>query len=338
MKPNRTLTLSLAVFSMVILVLDTKTALNSALAGMDICLRVVIPSLFPFFCLSAITNDWLLGANLPFLRPIAWLCKIPKGSETLLLLGLVGGYPVGAAGIYNAYRVGTLEKKQATRMLAFCNNAGPAFLFGMLSPVFGSIASIWVLWGIHILSAITVAALLPNENPSAVTVSHTPSLTLSQAMSNSIRNIGFVCGWVLLFRIILGFCNRWFLWLLPQSVQVLFAGFLELSNGCLSLTSLSCNGLRFVYASIFLSFGGICVGMQTTSVIGSLSAKTYWLGKAVQTAVSLVYSTFAQRLLFPDDHIKLSVPVFLGVILLLSVPFMKKAVAFPKIMGYNEGN
>ena len=238
MNSNRTLPLCIAAFSMMLLILDAKTALSSALTGINMCIRAVIPSLFPFFFLSAIINDRLLGVDSKLLRPLSKICKLPAGSESILLLGLIGGYPVGAASVYEAYKAGTLSKQQATRMLSFCNNAGPAFLFGMLSPILENTVTVWILWIIHIVSALTVGILLPGDAENKVNVTHAPSLTPSKAMHMALRNLVSVCGWIVLFRIILGFFMRWFMWLLPESAQIFIGGLMELSNGCLSLSQI----------------------------------------------------------------------------------------------------
>lgn len=334
MKQNRALTLCIAGLSMMLLILDGRTALNSASSGISICIRAVIPSLFPFFFLSAIINDRLLGTNSKLLYPIARLCKIPPGSESILLLGLVGGYPVGAAGIYEAYKSGALPKSQAMRMLSFCNNAGPAFLFGMLAQIF-DISAIWALWLIHILSALAVGILIPGDSGQDIKISHSPSLTPSKAMQIALRNMVLVCGWIILFRIILGFFERWFLWLFPQSIQVLLFGILELSNGCLSLSAISCDGLRFLYAAVFLSFGGVCVSMQTASAIGDLPFKSYIHGKLLQTAISVHLAGIMQAVLFPGNHLSLSVFLYSAAFFVLFVAVSKKAVAFRRIIGYN---
>jgi len=338
MKANRTAAMSVTAFAMLLLILDAKNALVSAVAGIDICIRTVIPSLFPFFFLSAIINDRLLGANMRMLKPIAHLCKIPENSESLLVLGLIGGYPVGASGIGTAYRSGSLSKKQAIRMLSFCNNAGPAFIFGILSPILQQSFALWILWLINIGSAVLVAILLPDSEKGTVSIIHAPSITPAQAMQISIRNIACVCGWVVLFRIILGFGDRWFLWLLPKSIQVLITGLLELSNGCLALASLPTLGLRFVYSSLFLSFGGICVGMQTASVIGQLPMKQYWLGKILQTAISFTFAGIVQVFLYPEDYLDLTIPMLMAVVILISIALWKKAVAFPRKISYNREN
>lgn len=335
MKSNRTAALIIAGLSMVLLIFDAKTALHSAMQGLDMCVRAVIPSLFPFFYLSAIINDRLLGVNTKLLRPLSRICKIPGGSESILLLGLIGGYPVGAACIHEAYREKVLSKEQASRMLSFCNNAGPAFLFGILAPVFENPIALWVLWGIHIFSALSVGMLLQGESGRQVTLSHTPSVTPVKAMQITLRNLSLVCGWIVLFRIIIGFFDRWFLWLLPRELQILLCGIIELSNGCLSLSVIPCSGLRFLFAAAFLSFGGICVCMQTASVIGDLPLKSYFIGKLLQTVITVILAGIAQAVLFPYEHLEVSVFLYLTAIFLFIIPLSKKAVAFHGNIGYN---
>lgn len=335
MKTNRVATLGISALSMIILILDGKTALASATGGIDMCLRAVIPSLFPFFFLSVIINDRLLGANSKLLRPLSRLCKIPKGSESIVVLGLIGGYPVGAASIYDAYKANALSKAQATRMLSFCNNAGPAFLFGILAPIFDDTVILWALWAIQILSALAVGMLLPGKEEDRISLSHIPSVTPARAMQMAIRNIACVCGWIILFKIVLGFFTRWFFWLLPQTVQILLIGLMELSNGCLSLTALPCAGMRFLFAAVFLSFGGICVCMQTASVIGDLPLKSYIVGKILQVSITVIVAGIAQAFLFPKDSLNITVFLPFSIVILFAILLLKKAVAFRGNIGYN---
>ncbi len=336
MQLKKALSLSVTAITMVLMILDTEMAFYSAKEGVDICLGTIIPSLFPFFFLSGIINSALIGTNSPLLRPISTLCRIPAGAESLMILGLIGGYPVGASTVYAAYTAGSIKRNSAQRMLAFCNNAGPAFLFGILSPLFENKLALWALWGIHIGSAITVSILLPAGKSEECTKSSHHSITITQALPLAIRNTATVCGWVVLFRIVIGFLDRWFLWLFPNEWQVLLCGFLELSNGCISLSLISADGLRFVAASVLLAFGGICVAMQTTSVIGELSPKSYWFGKSMQTALSLLFAGITQNFLFPESAIRFPFILYLPGVLALTYPILKKTVAFPKNMRYNR--
>lgn len=285
--------------AMLLIILDTKTALNGAAEGISLCLYTVIPSLFPFFVLSVLVNSAMVGNQIRILRPLGKLCGIPAGSESLLILGFVGGYPVGAQSIYQAYRNGQLSKTDARRMLGFCNNAGPAFIFGMAASLFTSPWAPWMIWLVHIVSALLVGLILPKTQAGTCSLTPASPVTVPQALERSCRIMASVCGWVVIFRVILSFCQRWFLWLLPQSLQVGFIGLLELSNGCYSMRLLSSECLRFVMCVCFLNFGGLCVAMQTASVTKDLGTGLYFPGKLLQGCLGLVLSVFMQGLLFP---------------------------------------
>ncbi|MBE6982728.1 MAG: hypothetical protein E7435_00355 [Ruminococcaceae bacterium] len=313
-------------------------AFYAANEGIDICLRTIIPSLFPFFFLSGIINSALIGVNSHFLRPLSRLCRIPVGAESLMILGLTGGYPVGANATYTAYVSGSMSRRSAQRMIAFCNNAGPAFVFGILSPLFENRLACWTLWGIHICTAILVAVLLPGAETETCIETKNNSANVTQFLQMAIRNTATVCGWVILFRIVMGFLDRWFLWLLPKEIQILLCGLLELSNGCISLSGIVSDGLRFVLATVFLAFGGVCVAMQTASVIGDLSTKSYLLGKGMQTALSLLFAGIMQNFLFPAGTVHLPFFLYMPGIFVLSLPILKKTVAFPAKIRYNKEN
>ena len=108
---------------MLLLILDSKTALRGALDGIDLCISVLIPSLFPFFVLSIMLTGALSGQVIKCLQPVGAICKMPPGSESLLAIGFLGGYPVGAQSVSQLFQQGKLSTLQAMRLLGFCNNA-----------------------------------------------------------------------------------------------------------------------------------------------------------------------------------------------------------------------
>lgn len=294
-------------FAMLLMILDSKTALLGAQEGLALCLRTVIPSLFPFFVLSRILTGALMGAELSFLRPLTRFCGIPVGGEALLLTGFLGGYPVGASALADAYGRGELTQAQACRLLTFCNNAGPAFVFGMASALFPSAWMPWMLWSIHIVSALIVSRLFPTLERGSITRRTENAPTLSGAVAGSVRTLGLVCGWVVLFRIVIAFFSRWFSAFFNENFLVLLYGMLELSNGCCTLTTVESIPLRFLFCSAMLGFGGLCVLAQTASVTKELGIRWYLLGKLLQMAISIYLSCL---LFFPSMLLLLPVGLF----------------------------
>lgn len=316
-------TMALWAACMGLLILDSKTAIDGAQEGLDLCIRTVIPSLFPFFVLSSLLTSAL--TDTAFLRPLGKFCRIPAGAESIMLVGFLGGYPVGAQCIYDAWQNGSLTRQDAQRMLGFCNNAGPAFIFGMTSTLFTNSAAPWLLWGIQILSALITAFLIPGTPDRNAQIRIQETLTLPKALERSVRNMANVCGWVILFRVVLAICGKWVFGLVPMELQVLLSGLLELANGYCAMASLHSEGIRFLMCSLCLSFGGLCVGMQTVSAVGALGTGMYFPGKLMQTMVGFLLAQLSLPLLSSGDGAVISplISAFCVGILATTVFFLK---------------
>lgn len=325
MKANQIRWGILSSIAMAVLILDSQTALEGAKDGIGLCLGSLIPSLFPFFVLTSLMTGALLGTRLALLKPLSMILGIPEGCESILIPAFLGGYPAGAQCIAQAYRKNTISQNCAKRLLLFCNNPGPSFLFGILTPFFPEKGMVWSLWGLQILAALIWGSLLPpcKEESGAISPAE-PSLT--EAVGTALHSMANVCAWVILFRIIIAFAQRWFLWLLPSWVQVLFAGILELSNGCCSLMLLSDLRLRFVICAGLLSFGGLCVTMQTASLVRGLPMGPYILSKLGQSMLCIIMAA----LLWSGHFLLPALIVFLCISL-------KKTVEFGGTLLYNRG-
>ena len=104
------------------------------------------------------------------------------------------------------------------------------------------------------------------------------------------RAMCLVCCWVILFRTVITFLKVWVFKLFPALVQVLLSGTLELTNGCFELPEIKNVDHRFILCSCMLSFGGICVLLQTSSVTKGLSLRSYVKGKLLQMLFSFILS------------------------------------------------
>ena len=282
------------------LILDSRTAISAASDAIDLCIRVAVPSLLPFFVLMSLLTSSLTESINGLLRPIGRICGLPQGSEGLFLTGLLGGYPTGARSVAQAYRQKRLSKDDATRMLAFCNNAGPAFIFGMVGQQFANWWIPWLIWSVQILSALLTGIALRKPEKSVSHAITQESISITQALKSSIQAMTMVCGWIIMFRILIEYLNKWFLHLLPATAHILLVGLLELVNGCHQLSTVINVGLRFILACGMLSLGGLCVAMQTASVTEDLGIKQYLIGKALQCGICFVVAYLLQ-LLFPKE-------------------------------------
>lgn len=291
---------ALAIAGLVVLILDTQTAVEGMKEGLRICLDSAIPSLFPFLVISKYLSGHMIGSKIPGLSAIAKCCGIPEGVESLLGIGWIGGYPVGAQCVADAYRKGFIPKETAERIIGFCNNAGPAFIFGISAALFPKPGVGWIIFVIQILSSLSVGIILPGKRKEKSSKIAALPVTVIQCVQKSIRSMGIICGWILCFRMILHYLLRYLMMDNPL-LQVLASGFLELSNGCIGLTKLDSQVTSFVLMNGFLSLGGICVWMQTSAVAKELSLKQFVLGKILQSSISISLALVSCILIFPDN-------------------------------------
>lgn len=316
-----------------VLILDARTAAKAAADAVQMCLQTAIPSLFPFFVLSGILVPYASEFRLPFLGR---LLHIPDGLESIFLLGCVGGYPVGAQCVAQCYASGKLNDGQAQRMLGFCTNCGPSFLFGIVGCAFSGPKISLAVMLIGIFSAILTGAFWPGIPMQGSTPPDIQKITLPQSVQQALRSIASVCAWIILGKMLLEFLRKWVLWLIPKTTSILLTGIIELTNGALELGSCPNEDLRFIIACGICSFGGLCVALQVMSIcqLAKLDAKYYLPEKATQAAISVLLAIAYLHLPFASP-VNLTI---LGASSIILQQFAKKMVEIPTKMVYNIGS
>lgn len=316
-----------------LLIIGSKTAAAGAAEGICQCIQVVIPSLFPFFFASCWFSGKLQGISLPFLKPIGKLLSLPHGTESILLMGLLGGYPVGAKAVKDAYDSNSISRETARVLLGYCNNAGPAFIFGICHILFSSVWVPWIVWCIQIISAIITGLLLPKVVEAKLFHKRYSEITLTSALQKSISITAMVCGWIVLFKALLYALSQ-MEFILPY-IHIL-SGFLELSNGSLLLANITSLTQRFILFSAFLCSGGLCVYLQTASTVSSIGTGLYLPGKCIQTAVSIMVSAPVAYLIFREPPFSMPVLIILLCLCIGLILFMR--VKCRKIYGNYEND
>ena len=311
------------------LVISPGEAINGAKDGLALCFNVIVPSLFPFFVLSSLVVDLGLAAYLGramegLMRP---LFRVSGSCAAAVALGFIGGYPVGARTALQLYEQGLCSKTEAERLLAFCNNSGPAFILGVVGAgVFGDSRVGLLLYLTHALASLLVGLLFrfyggwerrracaPRPKPiQTVTLPAAFTGAVSRALQSTLN----ICAFVVFFAVVLrllsaygalsgaaallslaGFEGEW--------ARRLVAGLLELSSGVASLQGSAEFTGRVSMAAFMLGWAGLSVHCQVLSFLvdSGLSARVYLAGKLCHGLIAAGL-TYALTRLFP-----LSAPV-----------------------------
>lgn len=97
--------------------------------GLALCAQSVVPALFPFFVLSGLFIS--MGCAGVLAPALGRLPGVSPAGASAFLLGAVGGYPVGARTVGQLRAAGLCGREEGECLLTCCNNAGPAFIFGV---------------------------------------------------------------------------------------------------------------------------------------------------------------------------------------------------------------
>jgi len=275
------------------LLINAATAAAACRDALGVCAKLLIPSLFPFFVLSGFLNrlglPGLLGR---LLAPAAMrLFGVSGAGASALLIGLTGGYPAGAAYIGDMARQGSVSRQEAERLLAFCNNSGPAFIVGAVGVgIFGSVKYGLLLYLVHVLSALLTGLFFRGKRPCAETQpilldSADPSLALVESVRQAVASLLNVCGFALCFSVLLAVLDgNGTLTLLcgvlaarfhfePRFVRAMLTGLFELGSGTAAMQGLRPCPESFALAAFLLGWGGLSVHFQTLGVLSDSKLK-----------------------------------------------------------------
>ncbi len=305
-------------------------AMEAAREGLRLCYNVILPSLFPFFVLSALVVDLGLAGYIGralegLMRP---LFNVPGACASAFALGFVGGYPVGARTALSLYQKGMCTKTEAERLLAFCNNSGPAFILGVVGAgVFASSRVGLLLYLAHAAASVCVGLLFRfykregkrrERRASPTFEAERIPTAFTGAIKNSFLSTLNICAFVVFFTVVikllflsgllsglagllgallspLGFSTRW--------AERLLTGLIELTSGVWTLTGDGSTSGKLSMAAFLLGWAGLSVHCQVLSFIGGsgLSVRTYIGGKLLHGGLSALFIGLLLRV-FPLEE------------------------------------
>ncbi len=279
---------------------------QGAKAGLNLCCSSVIPSLFPFMVLARMLTDSGVLVQDNFLtRGIARFFHLSPAGVSVLLIGSVCGYPMGAKTAAGLCRRNVLSPSEAAYLMTFGNNGGPAFAVATVGIAYFQSA----LFGVKLLCCHLGASLVAGsflrlffQTPTLVPVSPKKekisfSALLTGAIGDGFSSVLQVSGIVVFFSALFSVLKQAAAVALPFARwpfgEVLLCGLLEMTSGLKQLAVLfSGDDLSLCFASFLFSFGGMSILCQTVSFLTPCGIKTapcLW-GKALCAVLSVLLS------------------------------------------------
>lgn len=293
-KLRRAFPLATALVLLGLMLLCSGDAVEGAKRGLSICGNLIIPSLFPFFVLSFLLNDLGLPGYLGRLfEPITkTLFGVSGASASAFVIGVTGGYPLGASCVADLCRRGDLSQEDGNKLLTFCNNSGPAFIIGAAGVgIFRSSTVGLCLYGTHILAALVTGLFLSGHgcsktsSPRVLIAGTSLSQSLPEAIKRATLQMLTVCGFVVFFSVLTGLLDSLGVFSAIYGKIAVYTGYelrltravltgiLELSCGIAALEGAAVTPLNLAVCAFLIGFGGISVCMQTVAVLSGTNIK-----------------------------------------------------------------
>ena len=300
-------------FLMIVMLIIPTICIEGAKSGLMLWFNKLLPSLLPFMIL--LNFLCLLGIFFKISNKLSFFTtKVFHLSGTtfmLFLLGLIGGYPMGAKLAKQLLDSHQITFEEAEKTLCFGTNCGPLFIIGTVGTIMlGNTQLGYFLLVVHLVSAFIMLILSRFYQPTRhshivhrTQQSTTP--TLSEALTKSVQNgmdtIVYVGGYIILFSMLIAILNtsRLFevftrimarLFHIPaDTMYTILLGSLEFSNGSALATSFTPMTLsHLALLSGLIAFGGFCVLFQCSYVLqgSGLPLKTYFFSKLLQGCIA----------------------------------------------------
>ena len=281
--------------------------IENARNGLTLFAVNVLPILFPFFFITGLLVELDLFKHKK-LQPIG-----------IVAMSFLAGSPTSARIISQLYMRGDITRERAIRTATYTSTTSPIFIIATLgAALYGDIRLGIIIFTAHILGAIAnglVYGLIvktPTEKPPPSSIKNSPSLrtplrenlaplrsvegvarqsrdgvvinvsdAVSKSLSSSIQNIFAVGGLIVIFFIV------------SASLPLPFTAFLEMTTGVFRAEAVTEGMWRAVVATAIVSFGGLCVAMQSFVFFRTfrMPVRFYFMYKVTHTLFAVLFVT-----------------------------------------------
>ncbi|MCL2089521.1 MAG: hypothetical protein FWH14_08565 [Oscillospiraceae bacterium] len=285
-----------------------------------LCIGVIIPSLFCFVVLShfAVSTGILDVILSPFGFVARYVFKVSPRFTSLIVMSMIGGYPVGARLLAREIREGNLSAEEGGRMLHFCVNSGPAFVIsGIAVPLFGSLRAGVIIYLSQIFACMVMGLITSPKGDIPRKKERRKKRTdyaaaLVDSVNASLKSMAMTCGCIIFFSAVLtvltqtevvGFLSGLLAAFVSEGDSyTVVIGFFEVASGALR------SGSGLMSVAVITAFGGLCVHSQVAAAMRGTRVRLlpFMLMRPVYVAASAIFCRFA--FVFTDTEMAVFAP------------------------------
>lgn len=299
------------------IILKSEYVMKSVSFSLSLWKDNIFPSLFPFFVISNLLINFGFASFLgELLKPFMYKIFRLKGEASfVIVMSMLSGFPSSAKYIRELYDKEIINEHEASKLLTFTHFSNPLFILGTISIMFLNNKEVGLLILIcHYISNLFISLIFRNYYVSKKDTSKVSlrkalnlmyekrmesgksfGLMISNAITSSINTSLFILGTISMFLIITTIIDQ-NINLNPYNQSIL-NGVLEMTQGLKHISMLPIPlENKTILSTMFISFGGLSVHMQTIGLISDTKIKylPYLIARILHASISgiLVYILF----------------------------------------------
>lgn len=255
--------LCLTLLCIMFIAFSSKTR-TGAFNGLNLAMNTVVPSLLPL--LIIFTTFMKSSANNILIKLFGNFSRVffnlPECAVSAILFGLAGGYPTGALLVEELFETFDIDESQAKRLMCFNFCGGCGFIITAVGTIsFGSTKIGVMLYLSNVISSLAIAFALSfkEKRIKKGTYSLSEYVPLGDALviatPKSAQSVIVITAYIVLFSAVSSIFK------IPDVLLPI----IEITNGVLS------GEFSLPLTAAFLSFGGICIHLQISSVLKKIN-------------------------------------------------------------------
>ncbi len=299
--------IALILISLVCLLVFPKEIAEGVKKGLCLSGESVIPALFPFMILSAYisASPYSLYFSKKTDKFARSLFNISGAGLTAVLLGILGGYPIGAKTAEDFYMRKVLSKNDTHRTLSWCVNPSPAFVITAVGTfMLGNTKSGVIMYISILLSSFTIGLFMRFTGDKEEAVSFYDTITPIDSKSIFVNSVASasksmlaICGWVIFFSAV---CAGLDAVTDNKSFTLFVKALAEVTTGCENAVN---EGISVPLICALLGFGGFAVIFQIAPYLQNCAyhIKLFICWRAITGALSAFYCSILLKI-FPQTQ------------------------------------
>lgn len=285
-----------------------KEAIDSVLFGINIWSYNVFPALFPFFIIAdLLVNYGFIEFLSEIFKNLMIIFGLSGNCSFALLGSIVSGFPSGAKYTKQLLEEEKISVQEANHLIRFTHFSNPLFIMGTIGAVLLKNKKLGIIILLaHFLGNLIIGIIFrPKCNYTyekvslkrAIDEAHKKRINnnkgfaniISDAIYNTINILILLLGIIIIFLIITNLITKIFT--LNETFSIIIKGICEMTQGVKFAAGSHFSILtKIMLITSFLSFGGLSVHLQTSSIISNtkIKYKNFLLARIIHSFIATV--------------------------------------------------